>query len=226
MSGPGWCAGDFTALLWDDAQGVYDAILAHPFLAGLTTGELAEDRFGHYVVQDAHYLRDYARALAVLSGQAPDPSAARLLASHAANALDVERTLHAELFAGLDGVTVTQGPPGPTTVAYTSYLLATVRGGAFPEGLAAVLPCYWIYWRVGVALAGVGSPHPAYARWIASYGGDDFAVLARPVIALTEQTAAQAGAATRARMRSHHLTAARFEWMFWDAAYRREAWPV
>jgi thiaminase/transcriptional activator TenA len=36
----------------------------------------------------------------------------------------------------------------PTNVAYTSYLLAVAYAGSFPEALAALLPCYWIYWEV------------------------------------------------------------------------------
>ena len=29
-----------------------------------------------------------------------------------------------------------------------------------------------------------------------------------------------------ARMREHFTTTSRYEWMFWDGAYRRETWPV
>jgi thiaminase/transcriptional activator TenA len=29
-----------------------------------------------------------------------------------------------------------------------------------------------------------------------------------------------------ARIRGHYLTASRYEWMFWDAAFRMESWPV
>ena len=57
--------------LWARTAGIYAAILDHPFLRGLTDGSLPRDAFAHYVVQDAHYLREYARALAVLSAKAP-----------------------------------------------------------------------------------------------------------------------------------------------------------
>jgi len=42
--------------------------------------------------------------------------------------------------------------PAPTNLAYTSYLLATVRGGSYAEGVGVVLPCYWIYAAVGKEL--------------------------------------------------------------------------
>src|SRR3954453_14885387 len=62
-------------LLWSDIEGTYAGILAHPFLTGLADGTLPRDAFGHYIVQDAHYLRGYARALAVCAARRPAPPA-------------------------------------------------------------------------------------------------------------------------------------------------------
>ena len=216
-----------TADLWATGRPVFDAILAHPFVTGLTTGDLDEDVFAFYVVQDAHYLRAYARALSVLAARAPDAASTSLFASHAAGALAVERELHEGLLRdlGLDDPG-RQGPPTPTTVAYTSYLLATTQSEPFVQGLGAVLPCYWIYWEVGRALAGRSSPVPLYQRWIETYGGEQFGEIVRPVLELTDRVGEDVPAAERARMAEHYLTASRYEWMFWDAAYRREGWPV
>ena len=50
--------------LWADVGSIYAAILAHPFVTGLTDGSLPGAAFRHYIVQDAHYLRGYAKALA------------------------------------------------------------------------------------------------------------------------------------------------------------------
>src|SRR4051812_210704 len=61
----------FTAGLWAAAEPIFEAILAHPFLRGLTDGSLPEERFRFYVKQDALYLRQYARCLALASAKAP-----------------------------------------------------------------------------------------------------------------------------------------------------------
>jgi hypothetical protein len=50
--------------LWSSIEPIHAQILRHPFVTGLTDGSLDPDAFRHYVLQDAHYLRDYARALA------------------------------------------------------------------------------------------------------------------------------------------------------------------
>jgi thiaminase/transcriptional activator TenA len=212
--------------LWDSIEDVYAAILEHPFVRGLTGGELPREAFLFYVIQDAHYLRDYARALAVCAARAPQEADIRMFAEHAAGAIAVERELHAGFFAdaGISEADVAATPMAPTCLAYTSYLLASVYGGSFAEALGAVLPCYWIYQEVGTALAERGSPDPLYRRWIDTYGGEEFAAVVRAVIELTDRL--ELSAAERARMAERFRTTSRYEWMFWDMGWRREAWPV
>jgi thiaminase/transcriptional activator TenA len=214
--------------LWEEIADVYDAILAHPFLRGLTDGQLPREAFVFYVIQDAHYLRDYARALAVCAARAPREADIRMFAEHAAGAIAVERELHAGFFAaaGIAEADVAATPMAPTCLAYTSYLLASVYGGSFAEALGAVLPCYWIYREVGTELARRGSPDPLYQRWIDTYGGEEFAVVVDAVIELTDRLGPQLSAAETERMAARFRTTSRYEWMFWDMGLRREAWPV
>lgn len=216
------------ARLWQSMDGIYRQVLEHPFLTGLSDGSLPRESFHHFVVQDAHYLRGFARALTVCGAKAPTEDDTRMFAEHAAGAIAAEQGMHAELVDAL-GSTVAEAaavPIAPTTMAYTSHLLATVYGGSFAEGLSAVLPCYWIYARVGETLLQRSSPDPLYARWIAMYGGEDFQSAVDAVLAVTDRVGASLSASEVERMDSHVRTSSRYEWMFWDAAYRREIWPI
>jgi thiaminase/transcriptional activator TenA len=215
-------------VLWSDVQDIYASILDHPFLSGLADGTLARESFRHYIVQDAHYLRGYARALALCGAKATDPADTVMFAEHAAGAIAAERDLHAALMheLGSSAEQAAREPVAPTTRAYVSYLLAAAYGGSFAEAVAAVLPCYWIYARVGAELLARSSPDPLYARWIAMYGGDEFQAVVDSVLALTDRVGAVVSTAERELMREHFRTTARYEWMFWDAGYRRETWPV
>ncbi len=217
----------WTAQLWDSIRDRYTAILGHPFIRGLTDGSLPEDAFAYYVAQDAHYLRDYARALMVVGAKAPTHADAGMFARHAAATVEVELALHATLLAslGLSADDLDAVPVGPTTAAYTSYLLAVAYGGSFAEGLAAVLPCYWIYQRVGEALVERGSPQPRYQRWIETYAGEEFGAAVGEVLALADRIRPTLGACELERAGAHFAATARYEWMFWDAAWRREQWP-
>jgi len=215
-------------VLWSDVEDVYAAILAHPFVAGLTDGTLPRASFRHYIVQDAHYLRGYARALAVCAAKAPDEDGTVMFAEHAASAIAAERDLHAALMSemGSSPQEAAREPVAPTTQAYVSYLMATTLGGSFAEALGAVLPCYWIYARVGDELAAHSSPDPLYARWIAMYGSAEFQGVVDAVLTLTDRIGAGLSENEQALMRRHFSTTSRYEWMFWDAGYRRETWPV
>jgi thiaminase/transcriptional activator TenA len=225
---PASASGAFTAELWAGIEGTYQAILEHPFVAGLTDGSLERESFAFYVVQDAHYLREYARALSVAAARAPQEADIAMFAEHAAEVIAVERSLHEGFFRdfGLTDDDIRRTPVAPTCLAYTSYLLATAYGGSFPELLGAVLPCYWIYWEVGKALVERGSPDPLYRRWIETYGGEEFAQVVRAVLSLTDRLGPELSTAERRRAARHFATTARYEWMFWDMGHRRERWPL
>src|SRR5260370_23724729 len=121
--------GRFSGELWDGITDIYAAILAHPFLAGMTDGSLPADAFTFYIVQDALYLRRYAQALAAVATHAPDPAQTEMFARHAAGIVTVEMGLHQTLLADLDidpaAVDAPNGSPPPP--APNNHLLAAPR---------------------------------------------------------------------------------------------------
>src|SRR6516225_1096889 len=164
---------DFTAELWKSIEPIYGAILRHPFVRGLGDGSLEHECFKFYVLQDALYLREFGRALAIAAARAPEDDWIVMFAEHAANAVKVAATTAA-----------------PTNLAYTGYLLAVAYGGRFHETIAALLPCYWIYWEVGKALERTGSPQPLFQRWIGTYASADFGAVVHGVLQAADTTAA------------------------------------
>ena len=219
---------EFTTELWNSIRAIYGAILRHQFLGGLADGSLPRESFQFYVVQDALYLREFARALSVAAARAPQDDWIIMFNEHAAGALRVERALHESFFRefGLSPQEVAATPLAPTNLAYTSYLLAVAYAAPFHEIIATLLPCYWIYWEVGKELELGGSPDPLYARWIGTYASAEFGSLVRAVLDATEATASHLRPNEREAMRLHFLVTSRYEWMFWEMGYRRESWPL
>jgi len=219
---------NFTGELWRGVADIYAAILAHPFLAGLTDGSLEPDAFAFYVVQDALYLRGYAQALAEVATRAPDTAGLEMFARHAADVIAVERALHGSLLSelGIDPASAEAAEPAPTTLAYTSSLLAAARGGSYAEGVGAVLPCYWIYWEVGKELMRRGSPNPRYQQWIRAYGAEVYGDAVRGVITVADGLWPVLAPSERALVHRHFRTTSRYEWMFWDRGYRKQSWPL
>ena len=73
----------FTDELWHSIEPIYAAILRHPFIAGLTDGSLPRKSFEFYAVQDALYLREFARSLAIAAAHAPKDDWIVMLSDHA-----------------------------------------------------------------------------------------------------------------------------------------------
>src|SRR2546428_847548 len=217
----------FTDELWDSIAPIYATIMQHPVVRGLTEGSLPRDAFRFYVIQDAHYLRDFARALSIAAARAPREDWIIMLNEHSAGALRVERSLHETFFRdfGLSEKDVAAVPLAPTNLAYTSYLLAVAYGAPFHEALAALLPCYWIYWEVGKELERAVSADPLYKRWIGTYASEEFGTVVRAVLSATDRVAERLTTPDLDTMRAHFLATSPYEWMFWDMGLRREAWP-
>ncbi len=218
----------FTADLWRSIEDIYSRILEHPFLAGLTDGTLPEECFRHYVLQDALYLRDYARALSLAGVRSPGEDALVMFNEHSAGAIMVERSLHDSFLKDLNipADELDRTRMAPTTLAYTSYLLRTASLGDYPELLGAVLPCYWIYAEVGKALLERSSPNPMYQKWIETYGGEDFNALVEAVLDVTDHACEDLSPAQKSRVTESFVTTSRYEWMFWDMGWTLEEWPV
>lgn len=220
--------GTLTPQLWASAVPIYQRILEHPFLTSITDGSLPLATFQFYVKQDSLYLREYARCLALASSKAGSAHWSEMFAAHAQSAINVERSLHEAYFTswGISPADLDATPPTPTTLAYTSYLLRVAGTGTFEELIAAILPCYWIYWEVGKALIRSGSPNAVYQRWIDAYASEQFAAAVQRVLDVADQSTADLPESRLEPIRRHYLTASRYEWMFWDAAYRLESWLV
>jgi len=220
-------AQDFTDELWEANRDIYDAILEHQFLTGLQDGTLPREAFIFYLVQDTHYLEAFARALRVTAAKAPRHKWRELLNTHAVGALSNELTLHNRLFKE-HGVpqSIQEGMElAPEAFAYTSFLIATAHTGTFAEAIAALLPCYWIYWEVASELKIRGSANPSYQQWIEGYADPTYGEIVRTMLAMVNTLAAEASEAEREQMKAHHRRSSRYEWMFWDSAYHRRGWP-
>lgn len=217
----------FTEGLWSETADLQDTIRTMPFNAELAAGTLPPEIFRGYIIQDAHYLEGFARALALAASRAPGPEAIARLAGSANGAIAVERQLHAEYMA-LYGV----GPeafeatlPSRSCDHYVSFLIRSAAVDPFPVAVAALLPCFWIYHRVGLSIqAQAASDHP-YRAWIDTYASEAFEASVQGMLALTDRLAEASDDATRTAMRAAFARSSWHEWMFWRSASCQEDWP-
>lgn len=218
----------FSKDAWAKNAARYETIRSMPFNMELAAGTLSRERFQHYMIQDAHYLIAFGRALAVAAAKADDADGL-VQFSHAAEvAVIVERSLHSDFMQqfGVSPEAFAATPLSPACDHYTSYLIATAWSASYPVALAALLPCFWIYAEIGKDIhARAASPNP-YQAWVDTYAGEDFHAAVRGVIATVDKVAAGVSPSVLAEMHKAFTRATQLEWIFWDSAYRLAQWPL
>lgn len=218
----------FCDAMWDEIAPIRCAILAQPFLAELADGTLSSARFQHYIVQDSLYLSEYARVLAIAAARAPTTAGRLEFSDGAKVAVQVEAILHQSFFArfGVTSEMVALSEPTPVCLGYTSYLAGLAATRSYEELIAGILPCFSVYWEVGCHIRQIAASPNAYEPWVNTYADPAFGEATDRVRDLVDLAASDASATTIAAMAKAFRTATRYEWMFWDSAYRQADWPV
>ncbi|MEM6746970.1 MAG: thiaminase II [Pseudomonadota bacterium] len=218
----------FSQQAWDRNLRLYQTTRDMPFNRELSEGTLKREAFRHYMIQDAHYLEGFARALSLVSAKGLTADHVVQFAEAAAVAIVVERSLHAEFFRTFDvsEEEFQQTERTPVCDHYVGFLLSTAALQPFEVGLAGLLPCFWIYREVGHHIHKNASQNNPYRAWIDTYAGEDFSAAVDRVIAALDQVAETTSAMNIDLMHAAYRRSAQLEWMFWDGAYRQAHWPA
>jgi thiaminase/transcriptional activator TenA len=218
----------FSDRLWQRTTPLREAIHALPFNVELAAGRLTRETFQFYIIQDALYLDQYARALALAGARGPDGATLRAFGHYAIEAIAVEQALHEHYLKefGVSPASLAAAEPSPDCLGYTSFLMATAYHEPWEILVAALLPCFWLYWDVGTAIARTAAVDNPYRAWIDTYADDGFGEAVRAVIAATDQAAAMTTDSIRDRMATAFIRSCQYEWLFWDGAWRRRSWPL
>jgi thiaminase (transcriptional activator TenA) len=220
----------FTDELWDRIQPILRAQYEHPFVRALGDGTLPRENFEFYIRQDALYLDQFAKAFAFAAIRTTSHDEMERFGNMLVETIAVERSLHGE-YGEKFGLTPTQmaaTPMAPSNYAYTRHILSIASTRSLPELLAAILPCAWIYSNVGKHFTSLGQPVPGhpYADWIKLYSTPEFEEVGRWLRQRLDLRAGELSSEDRTRCIEAFVTSSRYEYMFWDMAWRKEAWPV
>lgn len=219
----------FTDELEPMAESIWDAIVDHPMVQALGAGTLDEDPFRYWVKQDYVYLIEYSRVFAYGSAKSPNLERMGTFADLLESTINTEMELHRGYAAEFDisRAELEDTTPSPTTQAYTDFLVRVAATETFGELVATLLPCMWGFNETGLRLEALGKPaDDRYAEWIEMYAGDEFTELTEWCKELMDEVAEPKHTDVRDRYRSLFRTSARYEYRFWDAAWRQETWSV
>ena len=207
-----------------EAEQIWREIYAHPFLREIKDGTLPLETFQYYLGQDYLYLEGFARCVATALAKAPNANILDELAKRVLT--PIERPLHHQLLdaAGLSLDDVAKTEPSPTNAGYVNHMLAVANRDGLGPTAAALLPCPWTYHLLREEVG--PSEHPIYGKWTSFYVAGLLEDSVAAWRSFVDRQAQQAGPEELEAMRRAFLISSRYEWMFWDAAYRREEWPV
>ncbi|MBR4827054.1 MAG: TenA family protein [Bacteroidales bacterium] len=208
----------WTREAWAEALPIYEEIISHPFIKELAAGTLATSVFDRYLAQDELYIGNYGRQMFELAELIDDPAAHEMFVEFAREGIEGEKVMHALLIDrfGID----TKVLPSPVTADYNAHTQEALATGSKEIGLAAMLPCMWVYNEVGLHILKTASTDGnPYAEWIREYGNEAFTEGVNKVLELADTYAAAATPEIRKRMTEEYLAATRFEYYFWDYGY-------
>jgi len=214
-----------SAYLRRKASPIWEKIFVHPFVRELYSGTLPLEKFKYYVIQDYNYLVVMMKCLALAASKA-DFELGRLALELAYEDATIEMRNYEELIKeiGLSMDEVIRAEPSPTAYAYSNFLLTTCSLGTPLDCLVAILPCFWSYLEIGRRNEHLlrSNSNPLYRRWCSAYVSKEYEELVNELI-----RAVDLQDFTNLRgLEELFITGSRYEYMFWDAAYRMERWPV
>jgi thiaminase/transcriptional activator TenA len=211
----------FSEELRNEAAPIWRRIFDHPFLKEAGKVALPLEKFRYFLIQDHLYLEGFGRAVALALTKAPS----ELLEGLSKRvSTPMERPLHRKLMP-LAGVSLEEAEgakASPTCLAYVNHLLRLAAEGSLGVAASALLPCPWTYHLLGEHVGRV--EHPVYGPWSEIYAGGFLEEGVKAWRGFVDGAAEEASEAEREAMRRAFMLSSRYEFMFWDMAYRMEEW--
>ena len=206
---------------------LWHKMVTHPFVVEMGDGTLPVEKFRAYFLQDYLFVRDLVSMTALGVSKAPDFRAANMLNQFLASILNPENDLFVRAFKelGVSDEERSSASVSPTTQAFGDFMMRVGLEGEFEDILTVLYVTEGTYldWGTRLIEAGKRPGNPVYREWIEIHGP---AVLGELVGWMVQHLDAADIGHRRTRIEELFLTTLRYEYLFWEAAYSGEHWPV
>ena len=201
-------------------------MVMHRFVIEMGDGSLAVDKFRAYFLQDYVFVNDLVAMTALGVSKAPNFTDANMLNHFLSGILNPENDLFLRAFheLGVSEEEYAVVEASPTTQAFGDFMMRVSLEGTFEDILTVLYVTEGTYLDWGTRLIEAGSQpqNPIYREWIDLHGP---AVLGNLVGWIGDHLDRVDPEHRRDRIDHLFLTALRYEYLFWEAAYNGEGWP-
>ena len=202
-----------------------DSIHQLPFNVELAQGALPKEKFIFYLYQDALYLTEFSKSLAITGARLSDLSHSQALLNFAVDAIQAETTLHQQFLHQYENIlTNFSKEQSPACFMYTNYLLKMASLNSVEEAVASLLPCFWVYREVGNKMRSQLKDNHPYEDWITLYAGDKFDLSVQRMVKITNELGDNASYDIKQKMIAAFIKSTQLEYLFWHSAYCQEEW--
>ncbi|MEE9147572.1 MAG: TenA family protein [Candidatus Tectomicrobia bacterium] len=205
---------------------LWEKMVSHPFVQEMGDGTLPVEKFRRYFLQDYVFVNDLVSMTALGIAKAPDFGAANHLNQFLSGILNPENDLFVRAFQELGATEedYTSVSASPTTQAFGDFLMRVGLTGDFEAMLTILYVTEGTYldWGTRLLAQGKTPAQPIYREWITLHGPQ---VLGELVAWMETHLDGAALGHRHPRIERIFLTALRYEYLFWEAAYHGETWP-
>lgn len=221
---------EFTKRLELKVEDLRQKAMEHPFVDGLGSGELAEEIFKYYLVQDYLYLIDYAKIFALGAIKARDIELIQNFTNSQNLILNSEMETHRGYMKefGISLEEANNSEPSQINLSYTHYMYTKTAQGGVEEFVAAILPCMWGYLEIADRLVekfGILEDN-LYKNWLEMYTSDEFREQTYYFKDLINKIALTKTSEELDYLEEIFVNTTKYEYLFWDMAYKREGWQI
>ena len=118
--------------------------------------------------------------------------------------------------------------PSQINLSYTHYMYTKTAQGGVEEFVAAILPCMWGYLEIADRLVekfGIQEDN-LYKNWLEMYTSDEFREQTYYFKDLINKIALTKTSDELDYLEEIFVNTTKYEYLFWDMAYKQESWQV
>ncbi|MBV9178448.1 MAG: thiaminase II [Nitrososphaeraceae archaeon] len=216
----------------------WQGIINHRFVVEIYNDTLPMDKFVFYLKQDQIFLEEFCRFLSVAKLKSDnDADLVKLFDGLLYSTVNFEMKMQDQIIVdslslspleqSSSSTTNLYVLPSKTTIEHITYLKRVSSNCSIGEIVSAMAPCPWTYLEIAEKLA--KSHHiqnnMIYKKWVQFYSSDESRRQInhiKTVLCALADDKARSDDIDRLAMKKHFATACKYEFLFWDMAYRHQ----